>query len=402
LTLPFDWSPDATLIDSQGNRHHNRLGDALSAAVSLDDVVAAWHQFFALIRDRRCEPVIGTAQITATAAGHNAGFQCQTGGTTQTPKQLRRSCASWTASFVHNANRFGPDQTYATLGHLSHSLTLYAGAEALVTGADYVPVRVKHPAQQRRVLTDQRVTVLYATPTQIRMLCMGAVARALAGLRYVMIGGGILDQVTQDLISLAAPDAQILQFYGAAETSFVTLSGSDTPKGSVGRAFADVHIDIRNAAPDDPSGDVWVTSPYLFDGYTRGASATTSRENGWICVGERGYLDEQGYLFLTGRASRMFLARDKNIHPEEIETCIMGCSGVVACAVLGRPDVLRGNRICAMVCAQDRDIASKILGHVQKHLPPFMIPSDITILDPDEWPMLASGKPDLAKLKDRL
>lgn len=402
MTICFDWASNATLIDPQGNTHHGRLVGPISGGVPLDDIVTAWHQFFALIRDRVSEPVVGSTHITPTAARDGAGFQCQTGGTTQAPKQLRRTCDSWLASFRHNMRLFGPDQVYATLGHLSHSLTLYAGAEALATGADYVPVQVKHPAGQRKILSRHGVKVLYATPTQIRLLCMGDAAGALGTLRFVMIGGGVLDAGTQALVKQAAPNAQVLQFYGAAETSFITLSDPTTPAGSVGRAFPDVQIDIRNVDPDECQGDVWVTSPYLFDGYTQGISATTWRDNGWICVGERGFVDENGYLFLTGRRSRMFLAGDKNIHPEEIETCILGYAGVVSCAVLGNSDALRGNRICAMICALDPMIAPNILAHLNEHLPRYMIPTQIDIIQPDEWPVLASGKPDLAKLKDRL
>ena len=402
MIICFDWAPNATLIDPQGNTHHKRLVGPVSRPVPLDDCVPAWHQFFALIRDSRFEPVVGATHIAPTAAGDGAGFQCQTGGTTQAPKQLRRSCDSWLASFRHNMRLFGSDQVYATLGHLSHSLTLYAGAEALATGADYVPVQVKQPAAQRQILSRHDVTVLYATPTQIRLLCMGDGAGALGNLRYVMIGGGVLDAGTQALVKQAAPNAQVLQFYGAAETSFITLSDQDTPMGSVGRAFPDVQIDVRNIDPSDGQGDVWVTSPYLFDGYTSGAGATTWRDSGWICVGERGFLDQNGYLFLTGRRSRMFLAGDKNIHPEEIETCIMDCAGVMSCAVLGRSDALRGNRICAMVCAFDPMLTTTVLAHLNKHLPRYMIPSQIDIISPDNWPVLASGKPDLAKLKDRL
>jgi long-chain acyl-CoA synthetase len=231
---------------------------------------------------------------------------------------------------------------------------------------------------------------------------MGDGAGALGTLRFVMIGGGVLDAGTQALVKQAAPNAQVLQFYGAAETSFITLSDQDTPMGSVGRAFPDVQIDVRNIDPSDGQGDVWVTSPYLFDDYTSGAGATTWRDSGWICVGERGFLDKNGYLFLTGRRSRMFLAGDKNIHPEEIEACIMDCAGVISCAVLGRSDALRGNRICAMVCAFDPMLATTVLAHLNKHLPRYMIPSQIDIISPDNWPVLASGKPDLAKLKDRL
>ena len=402
MTIFFDWAPNATLIDPLGNAHHQRVFDPLDEPVPLDEIVIAWHQFFALIRDHTSEPLVGSTHIERTAAGHDEGFQCQTGGTTQAPKQLRRSCDSWLASFQHNMLLFGSDQVYATLGHLSHSLTLYAGAEALVTGARYVPVQATHPAGQYQKLSWHGVTVLYATPTQLRVLCMGDRAGALGDLRFVMIGGGVLDYRTQTLVKLIAPNAQILQFYGAAETSFITLSDTATPLGSVGRAFPDVQIDIRNIDADDGQGDVWVTSPYLFDEYTRGTSATTLRDNGWICVGERGFLNEDGYLFLTGRRSRMFLVGDKNIHPEEIENCIMDFSGVLSCAVFGRSDALRGNRICAMVCATDQTMAPSIFAHLNERLPRYMIPSQIDIIHPDDWPVLASGKPDLAKLKDRL
>ena len=236
---------------------------------------------------------------------------------------MRRSHASWTESFKTNAGlwHITSRDCYAVLGELSHSLALYSCLEALYLEADLLLLSGVRPDRQAQQIANHRSSVLYATPTQIRQLSNYAPS-PLYDLRQVILGGATMDTVTQQAAQSLCPNANVVSFYGAAETSFVSLTDGDTPDGSVGRAYPNVEISVRDdtGLPVSPgtTGEIWVRSPYLFDGYCD-TTASGKSADGFISVGEVGRLDSNGYLFVIGRKSRMFTVADQNIFPEDIE-----------------------------------------------------------------------------------
>jgi long-chain acyl-CoA synthetase len=202
-------------------------------------------------------------------------------------------------------------------------------------------------------------------------------------LRLILVGGGHLDAATKARVAQMAPNARLHEFYGAAETSFITLSDATTPEGSVGAPYPGVEIDIRD-------GLVWVRSPYLFDHYAEGSSATTQTRKGWVTVGEMGEMRD-GYLFLTGRADRMFTVADRNYHPEAAEAALSQIDGVHGVAVLPMMDDMRGAVPVAlyhgMITPDDLQSAARTTG--------IQIRRTYRLSD---WPALPSGKPNLTAL----
>ena len=156
----------------------------------------------------------------------------------------------------------GPGVSVAVLGGLVQSLALYGALEGMHLGARVHLLGGLRPDRQAQALAARGVQVLYATPAQLRGL-----AGALPDLRLVLVGGSKLDAGLRAGLAALAPGAELREFYGAAETSFITLADADTPEGSVGRAYPGVELDIRQ-------GEVWVKSPYLFNGYAGEA---------WLC-----------------------------------------------------------------------------------------------------------------------
>ena len=276
----------------------------------------------------------------------------ETSGSTGRAKTIRRSQASWIASFGVNRDLFGLGATdcYATLGALGHSLTLYATLEALFLGADLRALAGLAPRYQLQAL--QPATVLYATPSQLRLLLAGAGTAVRAGMRLVMVGGGTLDPVLRAGLTRLFPAADIREFFGAAETSFLTLSDPQTPAGSVGRAYPGVTLDIRDGTtPAAPgvAGEIWAASPYLFDGYDSGDSRDTRREGAFLSIGEMGLLDSAGYLILKGRKTRMIRVAEHSVFPEDVERLLATDPAVTLCAVIPEADALRGQHLVAVV-----------------------------------------------------
>jgi long-chain acyl-CoA synthetase len=144
-------------------------------------------------------------------------------------------------------------------------------------------------------------------------------------------------------------------------------------------------------------GEVWVSSPYLFEGYAAGHSAQTQWRDGYLTVGELGQLDGQGNLWLKGRKTRMITIADQNVFPEEVEAVILAIDGIAQCAVIPVADALRGHRLIAVIGAADgHDQLSDISAICKAALGPMSTPKKV-LFHPD-FPMLASGKADLGAI----
>lgn len=330
-------------------------------------------------------------------------LMCETSGSSGQPKVIRRKPDTWNKSFAIASEQFSisSDDTYATLGALGHSLTLYATVEALSLGADICSLTNLGPQRQVRAVQSFGVSILYATPTQLALLLKGAALvqiNALPHVRHIFSGGGKLSSRVKDALHRLFPAAHVHEIFGASETSFITMSDENTPPGSVGRLYPGVQL--RIATTDNASaGELWVASPYLFDGYEAGDHPDTQWDGAYLSIGEMGYMDGNGYLFLSGRKNRMVTVADTNVFPEEVERCVMQLDAAQQCAVVTAPDKKRGNRLICFVQSIDESLTPAVVHrHCQMIFGQHSVPKDIRIVD--KIPMLAAGKPDLQLLRE--
>lgn len=329
-------------------------------------------------------------------------IHCETSGSTGNPKIIRRSHRSWIDSFEVNRRLFdfGEQDTFAVFGSLAHSLTLYGVLEAAHIGADICTMANVRPDRQRAQLERLKASVLYLTPTQLGHLCESRSSHApLGAVRQILFGGGRPAPSLLGNASLLFPNANIVQFYGASETSFIAISDKTTPHGSVGRAYPGVEISIRgaNGEPCDGAGEIWVKSPYLFDGYAQGQSNETKWKDGFVSVGELGRLDTQGNLFVDGRRSRMVTIADQNAFPEEVETFLATLMDARQITVVAQFDAVRGNRLVAVVEGEaDQYDVEGILRRCRQSLGPLTAPRALHFIN--DLPMLPAGKPDLVAI----
>lgn len=398
----FQWHINAQLILPDGTclvepQHH------LPTVAEMHPIC----RFFDLL-NRQFTPLIGAAGRVEAVLGSNAksGFCAMSGGTTGPPKVIQRSCASWIETFQLHACQFAKQAPlrYATLGDLQHSLTLYGAIEALHIGAIYHPLGGRSPRRQLSKLQSACVNVLYATPTQIRLLLnVKRQKSGLEALRHVMLGGGALDQETRAQLKRWAPAAEITEFFGTSEASFICASDRDTPLGSVGRPYPGVELAIRDAqgAPcqSATAGDIWLRSPYVFSKYRSGADPDIIWRDDWLSIGEIGYQDRQGYLYLKGRRARAFQVADQTVYPEAIEAKLSQHTGIEAALVFDCPDAKRGAVIVAVVAAGSGALPNDLQAWASHHLPLRARPAKYVLKPLAQWPVLNSGKPDLQALK---
>ncbi len=207
-----------------------------------------------------------------------------TSGSTGLPKGYRRTHASWLASFKLSAELFDfqADDIIMAPGSLATSLHLYGVVHALHSGLSAVLASGFRPRTLLQQLTDQGVTVLYGTPTQIQLLIQAADRYQLGpwpGLRHLIVSGAKWPDALRARIDHHFPNACVTEFYGTSEMSFVALHNDRTPApgGSVGRPVPGVQVrigpDPTRPLPTGDRGRIWVSSDLLFDDYECGASA---------------------------------------------------------------------------------------------------------------------------------
>ncbi len=385
-TALFRWPTEARLYV-----HGQQVGEGEdSDRAGAQDLVV----LRAAIRSGRAFSV-GPCGVSLLSKERTGYFHSRSGGTTGAAKTIRRSHASWIASFEVNRNHLslGSEDRYAVLGVPAHSLALYALVEGAHLGADLHSFAGQRPRQQAQGVKAAQATILYATPTQLRLLC--ETGAELPCLRHVLCGGGRLTPELWLRIAALCPKADLREFYGAAETSFVAWGDGSGPEGSVGRAYPGV--EIRIDAKEGAIGEIWVRSPYLFDGYAEGDSAETRERDGFVTVGELGQLDKEGHLTVAGRRNRMVTIADQNVFPEDIEAFLLSDPAVTHCAVVPRSDPRRGTHLVAVIDGPaEAELCDALLVRCRRAFGPLAAPRRLQVLD--EFPLTLSGKPDLAAI----
>lgn len=335
-----------------------------------------------------------------------------TSGSTGLPKGYRRTHASWLASFELSAELFDfrPDDIVMAPGSLATSLHLYGVIHALQSGLSAVLAPSFRPRTLLQTLTAQGVTVLYGTPTQIQLLIQAADRYQLGpwpGLRHLIVSGAKWPDALRARIDHHFPNACVSEFYGTSEMSFVALHNdrAPAPSGSVGRPVPGVQVrigpDPQSPLPPGDRGRIWVKSDLLFDDYECGGGDEIRRQDGWLTVGDHGFLDTDQNLYLVGREKRMLVSSGQNLYPEELETDLLDHPGVAHAAVLGVPDPLRGQRIVALVQLQDPALTpDELRRHCARQRPLAQCPRQWFVLD--DWPLTGSGKTDFVALEQRL
>jgi acyl-CoA synthetase (AMP-forming)/AMP-acid ligase II len=210
-------------------------------------------------------------------------------------------------------------------------------------------------------------------------------------------------------LRLLFPQARIIEFYGASETSFIAWMDTDeqAPPCVVGWPFANVALRIDAPDPVDGAGLIYVRSPMLFMDYVGGAEDATAalRDGDWLSVRDLGALDAQGRLCLAGRQNRMLVTLGKNLFPEEVEAVLERHPAIAAASVHGVPDPLRGLQLVALLrwAPQDthaRPDALALKAWCRRHLEGFKTPRQFLLCA--DWCFTASGKTDHRALARRL
>ena len=327
-----------------------------------------------------------------------------TSGTSGAPKGVVLTDRNLLANVDSSAERYDYGAGDITLGvlPLSHAfastcsmlLPLLLGGRA-VYQAKFVPQKVL------AAIAQHRVTALFAVPSMFRLLARSprAAGADVSSLRFCVAGGEALGgDVARDLEQ--AFGIPLLEGYGMSEASpVVSVNPPDKPKaGSVGvpLSWAQIKVaaDDGTEAPAGGEGEIWIRGDCIMKGYHNDPAATAQAitPDGWLRTGDIGRLDEEGYLYITGRRKELIISGGENISPVEIEDVIAGHRAVAEAAVIPVPDDARGEVPKAFVVLREGATCTEreILAHCREHLPRVKWPRAAEFID--KMPRSPAGK----------
>lgn len=199
-----------------------------------------------------------------------------------------------------------------------------------------------------------RITNLFTVPTIVKLLTEHASVDAhdQSSLRYVIYAGAPMYREDQKH-ALKKLGKVLVQYFGLGEvTGNITVlppalhepdDGPDVKIGTCGYERTGMQVSIQDEQGRElaagETGEICVCGPAVFAGYYNNpeANAKAFRE-GWFRTGDLGHVDDEGYLYITGRASDMYISGGSNVYPREIEEKVLTHPAIAEVAILGVPD----------------------------------------------------------------
>ncbi|GAA0394287.1 acyl-CoA synthetase [Micromonospora gifhornensis] len=345
------------------------------------------------------EPLLAATDPSAAPAEQECGqLMIYTSGTTGRPKGVLNGLfvtgAPWaraTRLLAYATGTLGvpTDGRVLLVGPWYHSAQLFFALLPLLNGATLVVRERFDPAGTLSTMDAERITECHLVPTQfVRLLRLDPAVRAGfsgASLRRIWHGGGPCPpDVKRRMIEWWGP--VLVEYYAATEGGVVTLIDSAdwlNHPGSVGRPVPPNQIlvvddDGRELGPYQP-GRIFIRRPGRGFRYHNAAEKTRAAHlaPGVFTYGEVGHLDDDGYLYLTGRAQNMIVSGGVNVYPAEIEQVLLQHPDVRDAVVLGVPDEEYGERVAAVVEWEPggRQLPwSALDAHCRQHLAGFKVP----------------------------
>jgi bile acid-coenzyme A ligase len=244
-------------------------------------------------------------------------------------------------------------------GPLYHNGPLIWSCQALLYGNHVVVLPRFDAAATLQAIQDHQGDIVYMVPTMMkRILRLSLEERASYDLSSLRIVWHLAEPcpawVKDAWIEWIGPE-KIIELYGGTEGQLsTTINGVDWLKhrGSVGKPLLGkiMICDAEgNEVPTGTMGEVWLKSGRDTPTYTYIGAEARKRDDGYESLGDNGWVDDEGYLYLGDRVADMILSGGANIYPAEVEAALNEHAAIESCAVIGVPDEDLGNTVHAIV-----------------------------------------------------
>lgn len=423
VLAPFNWrlapAEIGYLLSDSGARMLFADADFLPL---IDDLDAAIRPETIILTDGAAPPLPTFADWIADHAPDPGGavedsaaicLLLYTSGTTGFPKGVLLTHGSMLHA-IHDARRTGEnwgswDNAMVALLPLPffHMAGSGWGTHALVGGAKMVVLPRPDVDAIVKAIAEHRVTRFLIVPAVLNMVLNEESARDadLTSVDCILYGGS---PISLDLLYRSMqrfPKAEFVQLYGATENCGMATwlpSEDHHPEGtprmpSCGKPFAGTSLRIVDEddtpLPPHAIGEILIRSASLMQGYWNKPDATAAAlSDGWYRSGDAGYLDEQGYLYISDRVKDMIVSGGENIYPTEIENALSSHPAVRECGVIGVPDDRWGEATKALVVLRaGTSVTGEELRHfLRGRIADFKIPKTVEFRD--ELPRTPSGK----------
>jgi fatty-acyl-CoA synthase len=305
------------------------------------------------------------------------------------------------------------DVVYLSPAPLYHAAPLVSSMAIHRLGGTVVVMERFDPSQCLQLIERHGVTQGQFVPTMfVRMLRLPQEERErydLSSLRYVVHAAAPCPvEVKRQMIDWWGPI--IHEYYSGTEdigNTYISPEEWLAHPGSVGRPTSECHIvgDSGEELPPGQAGLVYFAGGRPFEYHNDPEkTASVTNERGWRTLGDVGYLDADGYLYLTDRQAHMIISGGVNIYPQEAENLLAGHPAVADVAVIGVPDPEMGEAVRAVVTLTDPDaagpeLAAELLAFCRSELATYKCPRTVDFVD--ELPRDDSGKLYKRLLRER-
>ena len=331
-----------------------------------------------------------------------------TAGTTGQPKGVMLTHDNLATYVLNNVSPADPDieEKNILTVPLYHIAGMQAVLAAVYGGRTLVVQRQFDPSDWMTLVETESVTRAMMVPTMLKQLMEHEEfpERNLSSLQVITYGAAPMPVEVITKAIEVFPGTRFINAFGQTESAstITMLTPEDhviegTPGeraiklkrlGSIGRALGDTEVKIfdedGSEQPVDEVGEIVARGPRVMKGYWKAEEATNSTiRNGWLYTGDIGYMDEAGYIFLSGRAKDIIIRAGENISPEQVEATLHSHPAIDEAAVIGVPDPQWGETVRAIVALKAGAQASEadIIEHCRGQLASFKKPESVIFVD---------------------
>lgn len=295
---------------------------------------------------------------------------------------------------------------------LFHIFGLHTGiiVSCIVDSASYIPESSSTSALLDTI-DKNNCTIFFTVPTMMLAITQNPnfTSERVSSLRLSVLGGSLTTEEQFLFLKKLMPNNHLVNIYGMSEISTISVTDyEDTVEHitqTVGKIIKGVDCIIRDVQtgeilPQGKSGEICIRSNNMFVCYYKlPIDSQPIDENGWMGTGDLGYIDDDGYLRLTGRAKELIIRGGENISPNEIASTISEIAEIADVKVLGIPHKILGEQVAAAIIMKEGSAFSEdaIKTYLADKLAKYKIPEHFEVFE--SFPLLGSGKVDAISLK---